>query len=412
MSNLRSKASRWGALVALGCLFATLGAATSSASPYGDCDAEATTKGPELCSFKRTAAIRVSDTAGLGRFEMHGKVGAVLQRDEGTVALLDLSDPARPKTLGAYEDGIEDSFDGDLAFSADGQWLFYARQTHQFSKDGIHVLNVSDPKAPTLAHYQPSGGAYRIAYHKDAGGEWVVLLDATHGLVVYRFEPTTGQLVPAFVDPLPALKVGGPASAGLYLDRKDPKTKTPLLYVTTGRTGLQVYDFSDPMSPEVVGSWSEVGLAEVEVKATRRARTVYAATEYWFDAAIEPEVVVLNASELEDISEVRRIDFTSGPPAPDGSDRVQGMDLDGANLLIAHSGLGLIAATPEGVAEGVARLAGTRNEGAGVAGAPYAMDVEARRGYFYLTDAATGVLTVLRVPIRGLDLPYGRHPLG
>jgi hypothetical protein len=395
MTNPFSKASRRGALVALGVaaslllsVFAPAVSAVSGCS--GD---EPDGAGTSLCRFKSVGSLRVSKAAGLGRIELHGKIGAVLQRDEGTVSLLDLSDPARPKKVGEYADDIDDSFDGDLAFSDDGKWLFYARQTHQFSKDGIHVLNVSDPSAPSLMHYQPAGGAYRIAYHKDAAGEWVMLLDATHGLVVYRFEPTTGQLVPAFIDPLPALKVGGPASAGFYIDPEDPRLKVPLMYVTTGMTGLQVYDISDPSAPDLLGEWSTVGLAEVEVSATAKSRTVYAATEYWFDASIESEVVVLDASKLDAIKERRRLSAGAGT---EETLRVQGMSLSGSRLLIAHSGMGMISATPRGGFTGWAKIAGVLNEGAGVLGAPFAMDVEQARGHIYLTDAATGMLSVLR----------------
>ena len=395
MTKHFTKASLVGALVAF-CVFSS----TATAVPPDWCRSTLDETGQAYCGFDRLSSLEISEAGGLGRIELHGKVGAVLQRDEGTVALLDLKDPNRPKKVGEYADGIEDSFDGDLAFSDDGNWLFYARQTHQFSKDGIHVLNVSDPTQPTLMNYHPTGGAYRIAYYNDGAAEWIVLLDATHGLVVYRFEPTTGQLVPVFVDALPALKVGGPASAGIYIEDKDPKLKTPLMYVTTGETGLQVYDFADPTSPSIVGTWSDVGLAEVEVRSTGRSRTIYAATEYWFDPTIQPEVVVLDASKLNKIKEARRLSFGG---AADEAGRVQGMALDGGNLLIAHSSLGLVRFLDGGNAGvfGVARPIGARNEGAGVMGAPYAMDIEAARGRSYLTDAATGALTTLRYQVPG-----------
>jgi hypothetical protein len=381
MIRSSSKASRWGALVALCALIA-------SPLPSGAA-ASASRREPSACAFRRAGSVEVSKTGGLGRIELHGKVGAVLQRDEGTVAMLDLSNPERPRRVGEYADGITDSFDGDLAFSEDGNWLFYARQTHQFSKDGIHVLNVTDPAAPMLMNYQPTGGAYRIAYYKDDAGEWIVLLDATHGLVVYRFEPTTGQLIPVYVDALPALKVGGPASAGIAIEKE-------LMYITTGRTGLQIYDMSDPTSPSIVGTWDEVGLAEVEVDG----RIAFAATEYWFDASIEPEVVVLDVAKPGKIEEIERLDF--GGNALEG-ERVQGMALDHGTLLVAHSGKGLISPDPGPGC--TAKTSGKRNEGAGVMGAPYAMDVEVGSGGdVYVTDAATGVLTVLDylwIPKRG-----------
>jgi hypothetical protein len=317
MKSFHTKASRWGALVALSALVATALAGPAVASgplPFI----------PSSCSFTKLGSLEVSEAGGLGRIEFHGKIGAVLQRDEGTVALLDLKDPSRPERIGEYADGITDSFDGDLVFSDDGNWLLYARQTHQFSKDGIHVLNVSDPANPTLMNYQPTGGAYRIAYEKDAeGAEWVFLLDATHGLVVYRFESTTGQLIPVAIDALPALKIGGPASAGFAIEKN-------FMYVTTGQTGLQIYDISDPTQPTILGEWTDVGLAEIEV----HGKTAYAATEYWFDASLKPEVVVLDVKDPAKIKERERLYFGGTPM---GGERVQGMALSGyGDPLIAH----------------------------------------------------------------------------
>ena len=323
---------------------------------------------------------------------MQGDIGAVLQRDEGTVAILDTKDPQFPKVVGRY-DTAKDSLDGDLAFSKDGKWLFYARQTSNFDEEGLHVLNVSDPTNPTLAFYMPAGGSYRVDYIKQGDAEWVVLLDAVDGMVVFRFEPTTGALVPVHVDALPALKVGGPASAGFFYEPKDPKLGIPLLYVSTGKTGLQVYDFSDPAQPTLLGAWEDLGLAEIEVKATKSTRTVYAASEYWFGKTIPPEVVVLDATDFGKIKERKR--FGLGLP-PEEANFVQGMELVGTDLYVAHSTQGLMrfnAAT--GKATTSFRASGKRNASAGVLGSPYAMDVDAVAGYLYVTDAALGTLTAL-----------------
>lgn len=336
--------------------------------------------------------IKVSKVGGLGRVEVHGSVGAVLQRDEGTVAILDTKDLSRPKVVGRY-DTAKDSLDGDLAFSQDGKWLFYARQTSNFDEEGVHVLNVSDPTNPTLAFYLPAGGAYRVQYIEQGDAEWVVLLDAIDGMVVSRFDSTTGALIPVHVDALPALKVGGPASAGFFYDAKDPMLGVPLLYVSTGRTGLQVFDFSDPVQPALLGSWSELGLAEIEVIATKRSRTVYAASEYWFGRTIPPEVVVLDASDLAKVKERDRIGL--GLPPEEGN-FVQGMAVSGDHLYVAHSTKGLVVFdTGNGKVVRSFRLRGKRNESAGVLGSPYAIDVELVGPSIYLTDASLGTLTAL-----------------
>lgn len=337
-------------------------------------------------------AVEVSKSAGLGRLELSGHLAAVLQRDEGIVALVDISNPRRPKVVGRYSDDARNSLDGDLAFSADGRWLLYARQTEQFSKDGIHVLDVSDPSAPALRLYMPAGGAFRIAYHADDNGEWVILLDAIFGLVVYRFEPTSGILVPVHVQPLPALKVGGPASAGLFVEPRDPRLKKPLLYVTTGRTGLEVFDLSNPSMLELLGSWNEVGLAEVEVSGRGGKRLVFAATEYWFDKQLKPEVIVLDASDLGSIRERER--WAVGCPADDQW-RIQGMAPYRNGVMVAHSHWGLVDMSRNAGTSSLEISTAKRNPDAKVTGgAPYVFDVEIRRGLFYVTDAANGYLTI------------------
>ena len=282
-------------------------------------------------TMRSISSVRVSESGALGRVEVRKDLAAVLQRDEGIVALVDVADPRRPKVLGRYDDGATQSLDGDLAFSDDGRFIVYARQTVQFSRDGVHVIDISDPTAPSLRSYSPGGGAYRVLTHMDDSGEYVVLLDAVLGLVVYRL--VEGVLVPVAVDALPALKVGGPASAGMEI-------VGDLLYVTTGETGLQIYDFSDPTAPTLLGEWGEEGLAEIEVVKTGKRITAYAATEYWFDPANENEIVVL---DVTDAARIRKAARWSYLPALDGMNRLEGMAWSGGVLYAAHSESGLLA---------------------------------------------------------------------
>ena len=334
----------------------------------------------------------VSKTAGLGRVEVAGKVAAVLQRDEGIVSLINISDPRRPRVLGRYDDGAEGSLDGDLVFSSDGEWLFYARQTEQFSNDGIHVLDVSDPATPRLATYQPGGGSFRIGYYRAGDVEYVIVLDAIDGLVINRFVRETGALVKVFQDAEPALKVGGPASAGIFIDQRDPITDKPLMYITTGRTGLQIYDLSTPESPTIVGAWDEIGLAEIEVRRSKNSRVVYAAPEYWFIKTLEPEVIVLDAKNLGDIKKTDS--WSLGLPAEDLW-RIQGMDRHRGGLFVAHSHAGLVAFRRDGKIKRTASRGYLPHEAAGMQAAGYAMDVEVGPRYIVVTDAATGRLFVM-----------------
>lgn len=338
--------------------------------------------------------IEVSETGGLGRVEIRDDLAAVLQRDEGIVALVDVKDPSRPKVLGRYDDGAVDSLDGDLAFSSDGNYLIYARQTREFSKDGVHVLDISDPANPALAMYQPGGGTLRVEHYDDGSQEWVIVMDAIAGMIVYAFEPTTGQLAPVHVSALPALKVGGPASADVRVE-VDPILDIPLLYASTGRTGVEIFDFSQPADPVLLGSWAEVGLAEIEVRVEGKKRTIYGASEYWFDGTLEPTVSVLDASDLGKIK--RTTTWSAGAVAdPEHRQRLQGMYLHGGRLLAAHSEFGLMTFRHGGVPSKNAMF-GERNEAPGVVSEDiYTFDVEVAGGLAYVTDAATGTLTLYR----------------
>jgi hypothetical protein len=382
-------------------LLAGAALATAVAAPSGahGCHVPPPPGSPSACGVRPVGAIEVSEAAGAGRVELHGKLAAVLQRDEGIVSLVDVSKPSRPKVLGSYDGAVDQqragkSLDGDLAFSSDGKWLFYARQSTQMSGDGLHVIDVSDPSAPALRFYQPEGGTFRVDVYETESTTYVITMDAIEGLVVNRFEPATGVVVPVFADPAPPLdRVGGPASAGLWIDTKDPKLGVPVLYASSGTTGLQVYDLSTPEEPALLGSWGETGLAEIEVVRTKNARTVYAATEYWFDESLEPEVVVLDATDLGAIAERKRIGLNV--PAAEEF-RVQGMALSKGRLYVAHSSLGLVGFDRTGHPVAYLNDLGDRNDGATELGEPYAFDVEAYKGLLYVTDAATGRLTIVR----------------
>ncbi|HYO61404.1 MAG TPA: hypothetical protein VEU29_05860, partial [Actinomycetota bacterium] len=158
--------------------FALLAALAAPAGAHA-CHAPAPKGAPTACGLSKVGAVEVSEAAGAGRVEVNGKLAAVLQRDEGIVSLVDVSKPSKPKVLGRYDGGIEqqragDSLDGDLAFSSDGKWLFYARQSTQMSADGLLVIDVSDPSAPELRFFQPEGGTFRVAVYEAESATYVI----------------------------------------------------------------------------------------------------------------------------------------------------------------------------------------------------------------------------------------------
>jgi hypothetical protein len=358
----------------------------------------------------KLGAVEISEGAGIGQIEVRGGLAAVVQRDDGLVALVDVSDPTGPRVVGRYDGNtgrpeLDHPLDGDVAFSHDGRFLFYARQTTEFSNEGLHVIDVSNPSQPSRAAYVPAGGTLRVAYLRAGGVEYVITLDAVAGLIVFRFERAGpgAALVPVYVDAQPLLKVGGPGSAGLFVDPSDPKLGKPLLYVSTSLTGVQVFDFSMPERPVLLGSWgAQEGLADIEVRATPDTRTVYAATQYRnVNIPPAPRIVVLDATDLSAIKEVARV----SPGEPDYPAnvmwRVQGIEFAHGLLSVAHSHAGLAVLETCCLD---APLASTTDLGEGNKGgafpnlSPYAMDVEAlSEDVLLVSDASTGTLSVFRL---------------
>jgi hypothetical protein len=170
-----------------------------------------------------------------------------------------------------------------------------------------------------------------------------------------------------------------------------------LLYVTTGETGLQVYDFTDPMLPELLGAWDGQGLAEVEVATVGKRVLAYGASEYWFAPETKNEIVVLDVTDPAAIEEVDRWRYS---PRPEEDSRLQGMTYKDGILYAAHSWAGLVGFRDGRVVE---RLAGTVSNcyhldpGMGcpaIYDAPHAFDVETSGNRFLVTDYESGYLLV------------------
>lgn len=388
------------ALVALGLVAAS--AADAGCRTAADEDGATM---PHTCGLTPIGAVEVSTTAGIGQIAVHDRLAAVVQRDDGQVALLDLSDPAAPTVLGRFDggtgvDSLDNPLDGDVAFSDDGAYVFYARQTSDASNEGLHVLDVSDPSNPTRVAFEPQGGMLRVAYSRIDGTEYVATLDAMVGLTIFRVDrsPAAPVLTPVHVDPLPELKVGGPASAGLVFT-DDPLLGAPLLYVADGTTGLTVLDVSDPAQPSELGGWDDTGLAEIVVDhdPVTGVRRVIAAREYWFDDQSPPELVVLDAGDLGTITEVERV--LLGPEEPGVTWRPQGMRLVDGRLHVALSHGGLVVLDADHLTD--APVATTTDLGEHNTDSPfrrtspYAMDVHVTDdGLILVSDASTGVLSI------------------
>lgn len=356
------------------------------------------------CGLEVLGALKVTETGGLGEVAVHEDLAAVVRRDDGIVTLVDLSDPTAPTALGSYDGGtgqasLDHPLDGDVAFSSDGTVLFHARQTSDASNEGLHVLDVSDPTAPTRVDLHLQGGMLRVAYADltdQGGGELVATQDATHGLTIFEVvrTPAGARAVPVFLDALPALKVGGPASADVHFDLTGDR---PLLYATDGTTGLRVLDVTDPAVPVELGTWADQGLAALEVEHRGDQTLLHVATEYWFDASTPAELITLDATDPSAISEVARVSLARDDNG-ELAWKLGGLRLHGGELYAAHGHLGMVALDPVDLSLRRATTdLGTPNGPNATYRdlAWFAMDVESFGDRLLVTDAVTGELRVL-----------------
>ncbi len=392
-------------------LATTLGLSAALGVAAGDapCALPSTTSakaGAASCGLELVGAVDLSDT-GAGQLAVHGDLAAVVLRDEGVVQLVDLADLSAPAALGRYDGGtgvasLDDPLDGDVAFSDDGTVLLHARQTHDASNEGLHVLDVSDPANPVLTDLVQQGGMLRVAYASVDGRELVVTQDAIAGTTIFELlrTPLGAKVVPLHVDALPALKVGGPASAGIVIVEQDPELGVPLLYLTDGATGLRVLDISDPVQPVELGAWPTQGLADIVLERRDGRVLLHAAAEYWFTKTALPELITLDVTEPASITEVarRNVGGYDGKVAWKlGGMALDGDAIEGRSLWLAHGHAGLVELDLD---TGTARRATTN---LGAVGLPrpdlgfvgwYAMDVLRTDDHVLVTDAVTGELRV------------------
>ena len=72
------------------------------------------------------------------------------------------------------------------------------------------------------------------------------------------------------------------------------------------------------------------------------------------------------------------------------------MEITGNKLHIAFGHMGLVSGYLNGIEAGAYQVARPVNKNASLKAAPYAMDVDSAGGLLYLTDASSGILTILK----------------
>lgn len=155
--------------------------------------------------------------------------------DNGTLVIVDISDPASPTLIGSYEthDPIYDIETAD-------NYAFVANY-----RDGLTILDVTNPTSPELiSNYNATALTSDVAV-KD---KYVFLADNYNGLVVLNI-----------TDPILPIPVGIYDTAGFA---EGLAIEGNYAYVADGINGLVIVNITDPAIPKLIGSYDTAGNAE------------------------------------------------------------------------------------------------------------------------------------------------------
>jgi hypothetical protein len=152
--------------------------------------------------------------------------------------ILDITSPATPSVVGrtgVMSDIVQGvAVAGDYAYLADGS-------------GGLHIINVSDPAAPTeVGLHDTPGNAYSVA----VAGDYAYVADGSSGLRIINASEPANPTEVGFYDT--AGNAYSVAVAGDYV------------YVADGPDGLRIIDVSQPANPTEVGfygAWGSVAVA-------------------------------------------------------------------------------------------------------------------------------------------------------
>lgn len=229
---------------------------------------------------------------------------------QGGFVLVDVSEPARPEVLSFYESGP--NYQPDAKFGPHGDHVFIAthggvatgapdslQDIHDDESPipyGVHMVDVTDRRNPEFVSYMQCGssGVHNVHTTEIQDTTWV--FGACYDSFVNRV--VIGQVTEGPGDGKTLTRVGQ-FSTGNFVEgdmgsvhdmvvNEDPKTGDPVLTVSYGSQGVVWVDISDPMNPEKLGQWKDMGkdenflhYAELYTETVDGKRITVAAPEFW-----------------------------------------------------------------------------------------------------------------------------------
>lgn len=167
-----------------------------------------------------------------GAFDLHldGWLAYIAADEEG-LFIVNFSDPARPEILGSLNpEGVsfDISFEDHHAYVAD-------------NSNGLRIVDVSDPTAPVEV------GTYRV--------DDLRAVEVREGLA-YLAVPNSGLMIVDVTDP--SSPSGARVVPGTYATI-NLRLSGDYLYLSCHGRGTKILDVSDPLDPEIIGTWSITG---------------------------------------------------------------------------------------------------------------------------------------------------------
>ncbi len=175
----------------------------------------------------RQVAAITDDGASTGGIELSGDY-AYLARDVAGLTITDISNPFAPEDLAILP---QEDLGRARDVAVSGDYAYVA------GTDGLKVIDVSDPAAPTIVGNLPAGPAPSVA----VSGRYLFGGNYSGELVVVDV-----------LDPGAPVQVGSCATARTVVQIA---LSGDYAYAATEGGGLRIFDISDPSNPTEVASW-------------------------------------------------------------------------------------------------------------------------------------------------------------
>ena len=367
-----------------------------------------------------------------GEMDVQGDLGFVAALMAG-FAIVDLADPANPKTL-SYT-AVPPAYVADIKATKDGNTVLLGTQRSvgrltgalglpsvpvgvpnytPVGAIGLQAWDATDKAAPVLAGYvYVDGGCHMVSVLAIGGDDYVYCAPNDNTVRVFRmlragpavvFEPVS-IWSPGDLTSLAVYKVS-PTQAQFTHDmtvQTDPLTGDPVMFVSFWDLGVHVVDVKDPASPKLLGTWAgdEALLWDGKIHTTMATlidgkRVVVTIPEY----ASIPAVFVLDAT---DYGAMRLL--AEWQPRPDGDYgespalfSTHNFQLVGSKLYLAmyHGGVWVLDLADPAKPTPVAWfLPDAEPDGMVAADAvPETWDVVVANGHVFVSDIPTGLYAV------------------